>query len=132
MANDDKPRPGDRAAPSDDARRLLDHEYRAVLGLLSEYVFRLSVKSDGTAAMTMAWFSTWSCPAWMARATLAAMRRIQPEVRVLLTSGFAQAAHAEAAARTGVCGFLHKPFSVDELGKRVEAALAVGCADHDS
>jgi two-component system, cell cycle sensor histidine kinase and response regulator CckA len=57
-------------------------------------------------------------------ATLAAMREVNPAVRVLLTSGFAPVPLAEEAGQTGVAGFLQKPFTVEELAERVGQALA--------
>jgi two-component system, cell cycle sensor histidine kinase and response regulator CckA len=94
------------------------------------------VTACGTGAEALAAFGeTWReiglvvldmvMPGMNGVATLAALRRINPDVRVLLTSGFAPAGHADEVDRAGVCGFLPKPFAVDELAAQVGHALAL-------
>jgi CheY-like chemotaxis protein len=56
--------------------------------------------------------------------TLRELRRMRPELPVILMSGFAE---AHALAKFGehrLSGFLQKPFTIDELQRRVTSAFA--------
>ncbi|MBX3271209.1 MAG: response regulator [Sandaracinaceae bacterium] len=55
---------------------------------------------------------------------LAALRVIDPHVRVLVVSGYDEATAEERAALEGCAGFLQKPFSAQALAAKVEALLA--------
>lgn len=54
---------------------------------------------------------------------LHAMRRINPEVKVLLTSGFSRDAEKIDPAEPGIHGFIQKPFRRAELSQSVTRAL---------
>ena len=56
-------------------------------------------------------------------ATLTELRRIRPDVRVLLMSGFTQDDALARFAGKGLAGFLQKPFRTDELRTALRAML---------
>ncbi len=56
-------------------------------------------------------------------ATLAELRRIDPEVRVLLASGYSIERQASRALAQGSNGFLQKPFTMAELASKVREIL---------
>ena len=49
--------------------------------------------------------------------------RIRPNLPVLLASGYSEEEGEELLAREGVCGFLGKPFTIEELRRKIRAAL---------
>jgi PAS domain S-box-containing protein len=53
-----------------------------------------------------------------------AMRAIDPDVRVLLISGYTRERDARALFERGLAGFLHKPFDADQLLGEVRGVLA--------
>jgi PAS domain S-box-containing protein len=55
-----------------------------------------------------------------------AMRAIDPDVRVLLISGYTRERDANALFERGLVGFLHKPFDADQLLAEVRRMLASG------
>jgi CheY-like chemotaxis protein len=55
--------------------------------------------------------------------TLATLRTIAPDVRVLLVSGFSDSARAARLAATGPVGFLQKPFTREALERKVREML---------
>lgn len=58
--------------------------------------------------------------------TLKEIRRINPEARVILMSGFPEVEARERLGDKGLAGFVQKPFDVGTLRKRVEEAIAAG------
>jgi len=54
----------------------------------------------------------------------ARMREIDPEVKVLVSSGFNRNGTADALVAQGALGFLHKPFRIDELSQAVARHVA--------
>ncbi len=64
-----------------------------------------------------------SMPRLNGRDTLARMRELQPDVRVLLTSGHALESKAGRLAAEGAVGFVEKPFRLADIGRAVRAAL---------
>lgn len=56
-------------------------------------------------------------------AAFTAMRRINPEVRVLLSSGFSEEAATSRFAGQGLAGFIQKPYQVSDLQKAIERAV---------
>ncbi|MGE5700417.1 MAG: PAS domain S-box protein [Deltaproteobacteria bacterium] len=56
----------------------------------------------------------------------AEMRRMDPTVRGLLASGYDESGRIRELMAEGFGGFLQKPFRRDELGRKVEEALADG------
>ena len=61
-------------------------------------------------------------PQMTGKQVLAELRRIRPDIRVLLASGYTQADSVPTDAR--VTGFLNKPFRFDELLRSIRAALS--------
>jgi two-component system cell cycle sensor histidine kinase/response regulator CckA len=56
-------------------------------------------------------------------ACLQALRANDPEIKVLVASGYASDEHALAACDRGAVGFLPKPYLVTDLLARIRAAL---------
>lgn len=52
-----------------------------------------------------------------------ALRKVNPQVRVLLSSGYAQNGRAREMLAKGCLGFIQKPFTLAELSQRVKTAL---------
>jgi len=65
-------------------------------------------------------------PQMNGRELLAEIRRIDPEARVLLASGFHLDIDLADLEREGACGFLSKPFIVASLSQAVAKALRTG------
>ena len=57
-----------------------------------------------------------------------AMRELQPNLRVLLMSGFAEQQALARFAGLGLTGFLQKPFRPDQLRDQLTAVLSIGVA----
>jgi DNA-binding NarL/FixJ family response regulator len=55
--------------------------------------------------------------------TFGELRRIRPEVRVLLMSGFNEQDAVSRFAGKGLAGFLQKPFKPDALQSKLRAVL---------
>ncbi|MBK9219255.1 MAG: response regulator [Uliginosibacterium sp.] len=53
------------------------------------------------------------------------LRQINPDVRVLVVSALADKATAIAALKEGAQGFLHKPFTEDDLTEAMDELLGV-------
>ena len=53
------------------------------------------------------------------KATFEALRRIKPDVKVLISSGYFAGAETEELLAAGAVGFLQKPFKLSELVLRV-------------
>lgn len=62
-------------------------------------------------------------PGMDGRAVFEALRTIDPDVRVLVSSGYMDEGTAANILRRGVAGFLRKPYTVRELVEAVQAAL---------
>lgn len=58
-----------------------------------------------------------------------ALRKIRPQVRVLIASGYASDDRTRRVLEGGALGFLQKPFSVEELAKEVRRCLDVRFGD---
>lgn len=56
--------------------------------------------------------------------TFGELRRIQPDVRVVLMSGYSQPESVARFAGQGLAGFVQKPFSLDTLRESVHHVLA--------
>jgi CheY-like chemotaxis protein len=51
------------------------------------------------------------------------LQRINPEVRVLLASGYSMQGQARTIMNRGCTGFIQKPFTMDDLSLKLQAAL---------
>ena len=56
--------------------------------------------------------------------TLRELRRLSPDLRVVLMSGFSEQLATEALGNRGPDGFLHKPFSPEALTRKIREVLA--------
>ncbi len=63
-------------------------------------------------------------PQMNGRDCFAAMRKIDPDVRAILVSGFSPEEDLEQLQASGLRGFLSKPYRLAELSQRVHAALS--------
>ncbi len=63
-------------------------------------------------------------PTMNGRETFEALRALRRDVRVLLVSGYSLDDEAQHLLERGAAGFLHKPFTVRQLLRRVSALLA--------
>jgi DNA-binding NarL/FixJ family response regulator len=52
------------------------------------------------------------------------LRKINPDVRVLISSGFSQHGTVRKLREEGAIGFLNKPFRVAELAQQIAGAMA--------
>lgn len=59
------------------------------------------------------------------RATYLALREVRPDVRVVLTTGFALNEEAQRILNLGVREFIAKPFSVEALSQVIARAVTV-------
>ncbi len=59
-------------------------------------------------------------------ALLRAPRRLNPEVKGIMMSGYAAPETIQASRAERICGFLQKPFSIETLADAVRRALAPG------
>jgi len=51
------------------------------------------------------------------------MRRIRPDIPVILCTGFSHHLNEEEAKAIGICAFLMKPFALQELAETVRTVL---------
>ncbi len=63
-------------------------------------------------------------PGMCGRETLLGLRKINPEVKVLLSSGFSEEDGDFDVLADGACGFVQKPYGINELIVRVRAVAA--------
>jgi signal transduction histidine kinase/ActR/RegA family two-component response regulator len=52
------------------------------------------------------------------------LRSIRPDVRALLSTGYSREGIVEETMREGICGFIQKPFRLEQLASAVDAAFA--------
>jgi YesN/AraC family two-component response regulator len=57
--------------------------------------------------------------------TFALLRDVDPNVRVVLCSGYNEAEATQTFVGKGLTGFLHKPYDVATLGAMLRRSLAV-------
>jgi len=56
--------------------------------------------------------------------TFAELRKIDPDARVLMSSGFVHDERIGRAASTGAAGFIHKPYTLEKLSEMVHGILS--------
>lgn len=61
---------------------------------------------------------------WDGLKTFKAVRAVQPNIRVLLMSGYAETEHVLQAQQAGAGSFLRKPFTLNTIGREIRALLA--------
>ena len=69
-----------------------------------------------------------SMPRMSGEETLAELRSIHPQVRVVLTSGYSEQEISEKFAGKGLAGFVQKPFRASELVNKIHGALTSASA----
>ena len=69
-------------------------------------------------------------PGMSGRATFAAMREVDPDVAVLLMSGYVKNEDVHALLEQGARGFVMKPYSVEVLARSLAAAIRTPVAAH--
>jgi len=52
------------------------------------------------------------------------LKKLQPEIKVIISSGYSMSSKVEAMLMNGAKGFLEKPFSMDELSDKMKEVLA--------
>lgn len=62
-------------------------------------------------------------PRMNGKETFCKLREIDRECRVVISSGFTQNENLEELYRQGLCGFLHKPFRISDLGRVISENL---------
>jgi len=58
--------------------------------------------------------------------TLMQLQKVDPKVRVLVTSGYANSDELHATLRAGALGLVIKPYNMDTLARRIKQALTDG------
>ncbi|MCI5146937.1 MAG: response regulator [Candidatus Electrothrix sp. AR3] len=66
-------------------------------------------------------------PGMNGRQTHEELLKLYPDQKVLIASGFAENCEVEAALKRGACGFIKKPYSMEQLGRAVKNALTSNC-----
>jgi PAS domain S-box-containing protein len=100
--------------------------------LLRDLGFRTLLAEDGNAALAVyrehageivCVLMDLTMPGLDGRETLRELRRIQPDVRVLLMSGYNEQEAISGFVGRGVAGFLQKPFTSKDLEQRLHSLL---------
>ncbi len=105
----------------DVARRILCAAGYTVLtaenGVQAVEIFRQRHEEIGLVILDMI------MPQMSGEEAFARLQEIDPQVRALLSSGYSQEGRAENILRSGVRGFLQKPYTVEEVLRKVRSVL---------
>jgi len=111
-----------------------DENVRSVTGrMLESFGFTVLTASDGQHGVdTYARYSKditvvlldLTMPAMSGEEAFAEIRRIQPDVRVILISGYDEQQAVQRFAGKGLAGFIQKPFKARDLNARLQAILS--------
>lgn len=126
----------ERAASNGTARILLvDDEERVrnlTAGLLKEMNHKVTTSKDGVDAVDQ-YRKSWehidlvildmAMPRMNGRDAFLAMREINPDIKVLVSSGFSKEIEMQRMLSEGALGFLRKPYGIDELYHKVDEVL---------
>ena len=102
-------------------------------GTLETYGYRVLLAADGTEAVALyaahqheilVVLTDMMMPFMDGVATIRALRKLAPNVKIILASGFANDAKIAEAARAGVQMFLPKPYTAERLLKGLAEVLA--------
>ena len=111
----------DEQLVSDVAKRILEHSgftvLTAVVARQGVEVFREHAGQIAAVLLDM------TMPEMSGEEVFREMRRIKPDVRVILTSGYNEQDAVSRFSEKGLAGFVHKPFEVDTLVRKVRQAL---------
>ena len=100
--------------------------------LLRDLGFRTLVAADGSAALEVlrehareivCVLMDLTMPGLDGRETLRELRRIQPDIRVLLMSGYNEQEATSSFVGRGAAGFIQKPFAIKDLEQRLHSLL---------
>ena len=105
---------------------------KVTAGMLESLGFRVHTASDGKEAIR--YFETSHkktdlvlldlvLPEMSGSAVFEALRKIDPDVRILLFSGYSEEGDATMLLKKGARGFLRKPFSLNDLADAVKKAM---------
>ena len=107
----------------------------AAAGMLRELGYKVAICKDGTEALEY-YRTAWRhvdlvildmvMPEMRGRDTFIALRRINPRIKALLSSGYPINGEARNILDEGVVGFLQKPFRIAALSQMVAQALGSG------
>jgi CheY-like chemotaxis protein len=110
-----------------------ENSIREVAGeTLSAFGYRVVVASDGAEAMAVfaahknevkVVITDMMMPYMDGPATIRALRRLDPKVKIIATSGLKAEDKISDAAQLGVKSFLPKPYTAEKLLKTVAAVL---------
>ncbi|MCC6463886.1 MAG: PAS domain S-box protein [Planctomycetes bacterium] len=125
------------------ARILLVEDEEAVREMVQEALHSLGyrVKAFAGGREAVEYFgSSWNevdvvildlmMPGMGGREVFKAMKRIQPGVRALISSGFGPEGQVEAALKDGILDYISKPYLIADLARKIEAVLARPPAAH--
>ncbi|MCP4342649.1 MAG: response regulator, partial [Desulfobulbaceae bacterium] len=62
-------------------------------------------------------------PGMNGRQTYEQMVELKPAQKAVIASGFSESDDVKAALNLGAGGFIQKPYSIDQLGRAIQAAL---------
>jgi DNA-binding NtrC family response regulator len=65
-----------------------------------------------------------SMPGWSGEETMREIRKVNPETRIILSSGYNEVEATRRFAGKGLTGFLQKPYSADKLIETIQAYLS--------
>jgi len=106
------------------ARKALDRQGYTVLGAANGLeaidIFRRHPGRIAVAVLDL------SMPAMSGEETLPELRRIRPETRVIISSGYSEAETMTQFRGQPVAGFLQKPYTATRIAEAVKAALENG------
>ena len=57
------------------------------------------------------------------RETFYALKEIEPDIKVIISSGYTQNTNTSELLHAGACNFLKKPYKWDELAKMIKQVL---------
>lgn len=101
-------------------------------GTLEAFGYRVLLASDGTEALAVyaenkeavrVVITDMMMPFMDGVATIRALRKMAPDVKVISTSGLADNAKAAEVARAGVQGFLPKPYTAEQLLRTLDEVI---------
>jgi two-component system, cell cycle sensor histidine kinase and response regulator CckA len=62
-------------------------------------------------------------PVMSGREAFFAMKKIKPDVKVLLASGFKQDSRVQELLEHGILGFIQKPYTISKISRKLASIL---------
>jgi PAS domain S-box-containing protein len=106
---------------------------RAVGAMLERYGYKVMLAPDGERAVDLfrnagsqisLVLLDLTMPVMSGEETLRELKKIRPEVRVILSSGYNEVEAVRHFSGRGLSGFLQKPYTLRELAEKMKSALA--------